>query len=154
LSNKKASLGALKAGYDAYYGAYSTGYFGADHKPQRIDVPYTTNPQRDLWLKGWRFAQKTHERGGHFSHTPQFPHYYLGPDKAAIQAAKQKAQAAFKAKQKSKDGFKTYPKNGPATVVRVRVQPNGTEKRTVVQRGDVNLNRLENRFNKKNRTVV
>lgn len=130
----------MTAGYNAYYMAYSTGFFGVEHKPQRIDVPYKQNPERDLWLKGWAKAQKNHERGQQMRYEP-FKNEVFPTDRKGKQQQRQKSQAEFKAKQK----------NRPQQQKRV---PNRFKPAPPAPTGPVNLNRLTNRFSKKFKTAV
>lgn len=125
----------MKAGYDAYYAAESGGYFGANFKPHSRTPPYTKNPQRSQWMKGWQIAQKNHGTGGNFSYDPfvGMDLGYLGKDHVADRQAKQREfqrkQAEFKAKQKQK----VVPASRPEPAVSLR--------------------RLD-KFNKKHRTKV
>jgi hypothetical protein len=97
----------MRAGYAAYYAAFSPGYFGANHKPRRQISPYSGNLQNKQWDKGWQIAQRNHETGKNFSHDPLkgLQLGYLGIDPAVKkreQQERQKKQAEFIARQKAR----------------------------------------------------
>lgn len=56
-------MACLKAGYDAFRAAYSTGYFGADYKPQLVICPYNQRPFDRLWRRGWSEAAREFDSG-------------------------------------------------------------------------------------------
>lgn len=132
----------MRAGYNAYYAAYSTGYFGANHKPHRQSSPYSNKIQSKQWEKGWQFAQRNHENGKQFSYDP-FIGINLGylayepKDRQDKQRDAQRKQAEFKARQQPKR---------PA-------EPWKNTKNTAPAGPAVSLKRLD-KFNKKYRTKV
>lgn len=143
----------MRAGYNAYYAAFSTGHFGANHKPHQTNPAYTKNPQRIQWIRGWQTAQKNHESGGQFSYNP-FKGVDLGNlgrepvQRQTKQQEFQKRQAEFKARQKSK----------PRGIVQSSTLPAGVGQKphTYVKKevpAPINLRRLD-KFNKKHRTKV
>jgi hypothetical protein len=138
----------MKAGYNAYYAAFSTGHFGANHKPHQQNPPYPKNPQRIQWIKGWQIGQRNHETGKQFSYDP-FRGMELGNlgrepfDKQKAQREQQRKQAEFVARQKAKQGKQPQPIRHAST----------TKRGTGVAIPVVNLKRLD-KFNKKHRTKV
>lgn len=153
---KQAGPVAMRAGYNAYYAAFSTGHFGANHKPHQQNPPYPKNPQRIQWIRGWQFGQKNYESGGQFSYDP-FKGVELGNlgrepfDKQKAQREQQRKQAEFHAKQK----VKTSEKNLPFAVTKPYPKVFKLKLKDNVQAepGAVNLKRLD-KFNKKYRTKV
>lgn len=152
----------MKAGYDAYYAAESGGYFGANFKPHPRTPPYSKNPQRAQWMKGWQIAQKNHAMGVQFSYNP-----FVGVDLGYLgktvvvdkQREFQRKQAEFRAKQKAKtpttlDKFGTG-KQALAKPWAKTIKPTNTAPRTTTQEAEpsVNFKRLD-KFNKKHRTKV
>lgn len=152
-SYNRSGPSAMRAGYDAYYAAYSTGYFGANHKPHRQSSPYSNKIQAKQWEKGWQSAQRNHETGKLFSHDP-FKGVSLGylaidpQEKQNRQREAQRKQAEFNSRQKVK--------HTPwAEVKAVRTGRTQSQQSNVsnTPKDAVNLRRLD-KFNKKYRTKV
>lgn len=149
----------MKAGYNAYYAAFSTGHFGANHKPHQQNPPYPKNPQRVQWIKGWQIGQRNHETGKQFSYDP-FRDMELGNlgrepfDKQKAQREQQRKQAEFQARQKAKQPVKHSPwKVGAQTGRTSSLRPNVSGVPKQPSPVVVNLKRLD-KFNKKHRTKV
>lgn len=159
----------MKAGYNAYYAAFSTGHFGANHKPHQQNPPYPKNPQRIQWIKGWQIGQRNHETGKQFSYDP-FRGMELGNlgrepfDKQKAQREQQRKQADFIARQKSKSALKSKlpykfgpgverQQMGAQTGRTSSLRPNVAGVPKQPGAGVVNLKRLD-KFNKKHRTKV
>jgi ribosome modulation factor len=126
----------LRSGYDAYYAAYSTGFFGADHRPQWIPNPHNTNPNKDLWLRGWREAEKAFNLRGQYLQNLPFETVPGLRDAARYHEAKARGKAQKRPTTKSPVFAAPYGKQTPAK-----------------PKGGVNLGKL-NRFAKKHRTVA
>lgn len=122
------------AGYNAYHMAYSTGSFGADHKPQRMDNPYSQRPANDLWLKGWRAAQQLHESGVPFSLTP------FANDRRILDYIRY-----LNTKERAKQGRFNKPKPRSTTMSQVFAAPYGKKPYSP----DVKVERSAKRFDKK-----
>lgn len=169
-TTKHAGPAAMRAGYNAYYAAYSTGHFGANHKPHRQSSPYSNKVQSKQWEKGWQFAQRNNETGKQFSYDPfvgiNLGYLALEPhEKQNRQREQQRKQAEFQSRQKTK--------HQPAKLVqqvgrgnRIVTQPlkivqfARTQTGRVVSKSNVteqdktiNLRRID-KFNKKHRTKV
>jgi hypothetical protein len=149
----------MKAGYDAYYAAESGGYFGANFKPHPRTPPYTKNPQRAQWMKGWQIAQKNHAMGVQFSYDP-----FVGMDLGYLgktvvvdkQREFQRKQAEFRAKQKQKQKFIPVSRPTGETLKKVEHTPwlQIKHKRTApVETPAISFKRLD-KFNSKHRTKV
>lgn len=123
---------ALRSGYDAYYAAYSTGFFGADHRPQWTPNPHSTNPNKDLWLRGWREAEKAFNLRGQYLQNLPFETVPGLRDAARYHEAKARGKAQKRPVQAPK-GF--------------------TKPQAPAKPGTLNLGKL-NRFAKKHRTVA
>jgi len=144
----------MRAGYAAYYAAASTGYFGANHKPQRQSSPYSDNFKSKQWERGWQLGQKNHETGKPFSHNPLegVSLGYLGIDpaeKKRKQQEHQKKQAEFLARQKKRQEQAKLP---VVKKVPNRFKPS-TPRNPQEVTEPLNLKRID-KFNKKYRTKV
>lgn len=152
----------MRAGYNAYYAAYSTGYFGANHKPHRQSSPYSNKFQSKQWEKGWQFAQRNHETGKQFSHDPflgiNLGYLAIDPqEKQNRQREAQRKQAEFKARQKKLPGgvpqkfaVRLPYKFRPTETDRPQI---GVKSGTFKPEQLINLKRLDN-LTKKYRTKV
>lgn len=141
---------ALRGGYNAYYAAFSTGYFGADHRPQRTTNPHTQNPIRDLWLRGWREAEKAFSLGQYLQRDP---FEAVRGMREAARYLETKARAKNRKHQESdkQDKRPAHQPHRQTNIVNpVFAAPYGKAQPVVKS---INLKRL-NKFNKKYRTVV
>lgn len=154
----------VNAGYNAYRMAYSTGHFGADHKPQRIDNPYSKRPFRELWLRGWREAQKEFEEGGiraNFRHNPFSDNRRVLTFVRELEKRENRKPGTGRY-DSSKPKTGTAPKSKtyhPVQLQNIKRRPNTVNPALAAPYGKsapaspINLKRLE-KFNKKHRTVA
>lgn len=137
----------LRSGYNAYYAANSTGFFGADHRPQWTPNPYSTNPNKDLWLRGWREAEKAFNLRGQYLQNLPFEMVPGLRDAARYHEAKARGKAQ---KRNTVPAVLATPYGKPQVAHTGRVT--GT-KRDKSKNSPVNLDKLS-RFVKKHRTVA
>lgn len=128
---------SMNAGYAAFRAASSRSFFGSEHRPERIDNPYSQNPAKSLWLRGWRKAESEYERGIPFRHNPF-------PDNEGFDAAEAKRQDKQRAKQKAIAAYR----NKKAKFQKPQPKPEANRPAS-----QANINRL-NKLNKKYRTVA
>lgn len=132
----------LKAGYNAFLLAHSTGYFGFEGKVQPILNPYPQNPYAALWQRGWDRAKSDYERG-----RPSNPEQFVD-NRRVTDYAKERQQTQQK-KQQAQQRFKQQKHGRPQGL-----KPRHPAQKPLTPASPANLERLSNKLTKKYRTVA